>query len=71
MAAKQALCYWENNDLSEAVKYRARSWSGLQKIAAAYPELGASVRGRGMICGLELPERGLASQVSERCFENG
>jgi diaminobutyrate-2-oxoglutarate transaminase len=72
VAAKQALCYWENNDLSEAVKYKGTVMvRELQKIAAAYPELGASVRGRGMICGLELPERGLASQVSERCFENG
>ena len=43
----------------------------LKKIAETYPELEAWVGGRGMIYGLELPERGLASQVSERCFENG
>ena len=72
VASTQALCYWDTNDFSEAVKYKGTVMEReLKKIAETYPELEASVRGRGMIYGLELPERGLASQVSERCFENG
>ncbi len=72
VASYEALHYWDNMDLSNAVKYK----SGIMKkeiegIAEKFPELDASVRGRGMIFGLEIPERGFCSQVSERCFENG
>lgn len=72
VASYQALHYWDNNDLSEAVKYKgAVIEKELLAIAAKYPELNAEVRGRGMIYGLEILERGLAAQISERCFENG
>ncbi|PLX48137.1 MAG: diaminobutyrate--2-oxoglutarate transaminase [Desulfobulbaceae bacterium] len=72
VASYEAMHYWDNLDLSEAVKYKgAVMEKELQAIADKYPELNASVRGRGMIYGLEIPERGLASQISEKCFENG
>ncbi|MDY6831626.1 MAG: aminotransferase class III-fold pyridoxal phosphate-dependent enzyme, partial [Thermodesulfobacteriota bacterium] len=72
VASTQALSYWDTNDLSEAVHYKGAVMEReLTAIAEKYPELDASVRGRGMIYGLEIPERGLASQVSEHCFENG
>jgi diaminobutyrate-2-oxoglutarate transaminase len=72
IASYEALHYWDNNDLSEAVKYKgAVLEKELLAIAQKYPELGASVRGRGMIYGLEILERGLATQISEKCFENG
>ncbi len=72
VASREALQYWDTNELSEAVKYKgAVMEKELAAIVARYPELNAAVRGRGMIWGLELPERGLASQVSETCFENG
>jgi diaminobutyrate-2-oxoglutarate transaminase len=72
IASYQALHYWDNMDLSEAVKYKgAVMEKELQAIAGKYPELNASVRGRGMIYGLEIPEYGLATQISEKCFENG
>lgn len=72
VASTRALCYWDTSDLSEAVKYKGAVMEReLSAIAGKYPELNASVRGRGMIHGLELPERGLAGQVAERCFENG
>lgn len=72
VASTEALAYWDNMDLSNAVKYKSGLMeTEIQKIADMYPELEASVRGRGMIFGLEIPERGFAAQVSERCFENG
>lgn len=72
VASYEALHYWDNNDLSNAVKHKGMVLSQrLEQIAANYPELNASVRGRGMIRGLELPELGLAGQLSEICFENG
>lgn len=72
VASHQALHYWDNLDLSEAVKYKgAVMEKELLAIADKFPELNASVRGRGMIYGLDIPERGLASQISEKCFENG
>ena len=72
VASCQALHYWDNNDLSEAVKYKgAVIEKELLAIAKKYPELNAEVRGRGMIYGLEIMERGLAGEISEKCFENG
>lgn len=72
VASHQALHYWDNLDLSEAVKYKGAVMEReLDALAKKYPELSASVRGRGMIYGLEIPERGLAGQISEKCFENG
>jgi len=72
VASCQALQYWDTVDLSEAVKYKgAVMEKELLAIAAHYPELNAEVRGRGMIYGLEIPERGLTSMIAEKCFENG
>lgn len=72
VASYEALHYWDNMDLSNAVKYKSEVMRNeLEKIAKKHPELGATVRGRGMIYGLEIPERGFASQVAETCFENG
>lgn len=72
VAAYEALHYWDDMDLSNAVKYKSDIMrKEIEAIAEKYPELNASVRGRGMIFGLEIPELGFCSQVSERCFENG
>lgn len=72
IASARALEYWDTLDLSEAVKYKgALIEKELLAIAKNFPELDASVRGRGMIYGLEIPEQSLAGQISERCFENG
>lgn len=72
VAAAENFKYWETNDLSEAVKYKGGVMKEeLEKIAAKYPELEANVRGRGMIWGLEIPEKGFTSEVSSLCFEKG
>lgn len=72
VASYEALHYWDDMDLSNAVKYKSEIMrKGIEAIAEKHPALNASVRGRGMIFGLEIPEMGFCSQISERCFENG
>jgi diaminobutyrate-2-oxoglutarate transaminase len=72
VASYEALHYWDNMELGNSVKHKFEVMrKSIEKIGENYPELNADVRGRGMIFGLEVPERGLASQISERCFEKG
>ncbi|MGM0417752.1 MAG: diaminobutyrate--2-oxoglutarate transaminase [Thermodesulfobacteriota bacterium] len=72
VASTQCLDYWDNNDLSEAVKYKSKIMKEeLDKIAEKYPQLNPEVRGRGMLYGIDFPELNLGSQISKKCFENG
>jgi diaminobutyrate-2-oxoglutarate transaminase len=72
VASFESLHYWDNMDLSNAVKYKSEILKKeIVGIVEKFPELNATVRGRGLIYGLEIPERGFCSQISERCFENG
>lgn len=72
VASYEALHYWDNTDLSEAVKYKSEVLKReLTAIVEKFPELNAQVRGRGMIYGIEISERGLPGQIAEKCFENG
>ncbi|MDA3970642.1 MAG: diaminobutyrate--2-oxoglutarate transaminase [Desulfobulbaceae bacterium] len=72
VASYEALHYWDNTDLSEAVKYKGAVLKReLTAIAEKFPELNAQVRGRGMIYGLEILEQGLPGQIAGKCFENG
>ena len=72
VASTEALSYWDNMELSNAVKHKSEIIkTELERIADKYSELNPSVRGRGMIYGIEIKELGLTSQISERCFENG
>lgn len=69
VAATEAFSFWETDDLSAAVKYKGKIIEEkLHSIADKYPELQASVRGRGMIWGLDIPDHGFAPKVSEVCF---
>lgn len=72
VACTAALEYWDNDDLSEAVKSKSEVMlTRLKEIVEKYPEANASVRGRGLIYGLELPDKNFASEVSAKCFEKG
>ncbi|MCA1797524.1 MAG: diaminobutyrate--2-oxoglutarate transaminase [Geobacteraceae bacterium] len=72
VACTAALEYWDNDDLSEAVKSKSEVMlAKLKEIIEKYPEANASVRGRGLIFGLELPDKNFASEVSTKCFEKG
>jgi diaminobutyrate-2-oxoglutarate transaminase len=72
VAATQALSYWDNDDLSEAVKYKGQIMEEeLNRIAEKYPELEVEVRGVGMVWGLAIPRTGFAGEVSKEAFANG
>ena len=72
VASAEAISYWDNLDLSEAVKYKSEIIrTELDSFAQKYSELNPKVRGRGMIFGFEINEPGFASQISELCFEKG
>ncbi|MFI2813021.1 MULTISPECIES: diaminobutyrate--2-oxoglutarate transaminase [Microbulbifer] len=70
VAATEALGYWDNDDLSAAVKRNGELMQEeLQRIVEKYPQLDASVRGIGMVWGLELPQTGVAGAASREAFE--
>jgi diaminobutyrate-2-oxoglutarate transaminase len=72
VASTQALSYWENDDLSKAVKYKSNILrERLEKISSETDGYSTAVRGRGLIYGLEFSEAGFASAVSAKCFEKG
>lgn len=72
VASAASLEYWDNDDLSEAVKSKSEVMQArLKEIVDKYPEANAKVRGRGLIYGLELPDKNFASEVSAKCFEKG
>jgi len=70
VAANALLDYWGEQDfLNTLASNSAKSYAGLVEIAKHCPD--ASVRGRGMILGLDVADGDLAQDVSRRCFENG
>ena len=72
VAAAESLAYWDDDNLSNAVKHKSEIIRyALQEIANNNPELNATVRGRGMIYGLVMPHRGMAAHISKTAFEKG
>ena len=72
VAATESLNYWDDNNLADAVIYKSEIvQNALTNICKKYPDLNASVRGKGLIYGLDIPHTGFASQLSKTAFENG
>jgi len=72
VAATEALGFWDNDDLVQAVQYKSGILQAeLERIAEKFPELEARVRGIGMIWGLELPQPGVASAAAQEAFGRG
>lgn len=70
VAATELLSYWENDDLTQSVAYKAKIIeNSLQQLIDDLPELDLKVRGRGMVWGLEVNKEGFASEISTRAFE--
>lgn len=72
VAASESMSYWETDHLTEAVNSKSLILKeGLESIVEEFPELKMSVRGRGLIYGLEIPQNGAAGEVSKAAFKNG
>ncbi|TVR03996.1 MAG: diaminobutyrate--2-oxoglutarate transaminase [Deltaproteobacteria bacterium] len=64
--------YWQDDALPRATaRKHETARKRLEAIAARHPELGASVRGRGMILGLDVGDTGLAGRFSRAAFDRG
>ena len=72
VAAAEALSYWENDDFSEAIKYKGEIMEQeLGKIVDKYhDQLDIELRGRGMVWGLDFQRPGFAAEISKTVFEN-
>jgi len=53
-----------------AAKVGAHLFLGLQKLSHDFEQV-SNVRGRGLMCALDLPDRDLRDRVLRRCFEEG
>jgi diaminobutyrate-2-oxoglutarate transaminase len=64
--------YWQTDEFSQSVKHKSSILEDeLEKTVQEFPSLQASVRGRGLIYGLEIPADGLAKTVSQHAFHKG
>ena len=72
VAATEALSYWDDNNLADAVVYKSKIVKeALENIIDKYPELNAQARGKGLIYGLDIPHKGFAGKVARAAFDNG
>jgi diaminobutyrate-2-oxoglutarate transaminase len=72
VAATEALRFWDDSRLSQAVERKGRIIEqALTALAARYPQLDARVRGLGMAWGLVIPAAGVAGKVARAAFERG
>lgn len=76
VTAKKALDFWTTDDFAKSVREKsARAIASLEEIAklanGINKNLGASVRGRGMMLGIAFEAEGVANEMAADCFENG
>ncbi len=72
VTAAAALESWRNGDMADVVSERSAILEGeLISIAKAYPQLGARVRGVGLIYGIQIEPPDLARDVARESFGRG
>lgn len=72
VTATEALRFWENKDLEQAVKRKATIIrESLEEIAQAHPEMEPEVRGRGFMQGIALNSGDTAAAVCGEAFARG
>jgi diaminobutyrate-2-oxoglutarate transaminase len=72
VAGAEALGYWQDDRFSREVLRKSElARSRLQEISEEYPGAGGQVRGRGLLCGLDLREPGIADEISASAFARG
>ena len=71
VTATAALDFWMDNALEMSVRKKSKHVERRLNALAQDQGVEASVRGRGLIWGVEFADRELAAQVSQACFERG
>ena len=72
VAGAEALRHWETPALASAVAERSKVLARrLHEFAAEFPDLGAKVRGTGLIYGFEFAEPAQCGAVARECFAQG
>ena len=72
VAATKTLDYWQNDSFSKTIMQKSSIVrKRFNKIRDRHPQLDAQVRGRGMICGIDVKKPGFSEKVSKRAFEKG
>ena len=72
VTATEALNWWGDDSLSDEVRRKsAIIRAELESIASEHESLRATVRGRGLLIGLQTPIDGLASKITHAAFERG
>jgi diaminobutyrate-2-oxoglutarate transaminase len=69
VAATRALSYWDTDDFADEIRYKGGILKEeLTRIVRSYPQLGAELRGRGMVWGIDIPRPGFSAEVSRGSF---
>ncbi len=64
--------YWRDDDLASDVTRKGRMiWLKLEELAAEHEDARLSVRGRGMMVGLDCGDGELAGKITQKAFEKG
>lgn len=72
IAATEALTYWEDDEFGRAVQDKsAIVKKTLNDVVESYPQLEASLRGRGLMQGIACDVEGLAEEITAAAFERG
>ncbi|MBE0428591.1 MAG: diaminobutyrate--2-oxoglutarate transaminase [Thermoleophilia bacterium] len=70
--ATEALRYWDDDRLSDEVFRKSEILQEeLERMVEEFPELEMEVRGRGLIYGLDISPKGLATEISKEAFNKG
>ncbi|MDN3610395.1 diaminobutyrate--2-oxoglutarate transaminase [Vibrio ostreicida] len=72
IAATELLNFWKTNDLVKEIDQKSHIiHNKLLEWQQRYPAFAIDIRGRGMVWGIEIPEQGIATQLSRQLFDNG
>lgn len=64
--------YWTTYELEKQIALKSNILkSRLEEISSKFPSSDIQVRGKGMICGIDCILDSLASEIRQKCFENG
>lgn len=72
VTAARALDFWTNDDFARSVRdHSAAAIERMRSIATKAKDIGATVRGRGLMLGIAFDEPTLAGDIAAECFQRG